>query len=235
LPPPTSFVRHRNLMHTPEGVNERRQWQAFVSELHHRLKNSLQMITSIIALQESRITDPQVARAIRSTHNRVRAIASMFGPNSTPDLTTVNFGDYLPVMIRELVAEYSVSDRVETEIRTTDLAVDLDQAIPLALIASELVTNALEHAFPADRGGKICIALSYAREPANACKAVYECGLLEVEDDGAPLPAMFDLETAESTGLYLVRNLTLQLRATISAAERAPSGKRFLLTFPIEH
>jgi two-component sensor histidine kinase len=222
-------------MHTSEERSEHGEWQAFVSELHHRLNNNLQMITSVIALQESRSTNPQVAAAIRATHNRVRAIAGILGPNSTADLATVHFGNYLASMIHELVAEYSVSDRVKTEIRTTDMAVDVDQAIPLALIANELVANTLEHAFPDDVRGTMCVALSYTGEIADACEPADQYGVLEVADDGIPLPATFDLQTAESTGFYLVRNLTWQLRATITVAEHTPGGKRFRLTFPVDH
>jgi two-component sensor histidine kinase len=221
-------------MHTSEERSEGGEWQGFVSELHHRLNNNLQMIMSVIALQESRSTNPQVAAAIRATHNRVRAIAGILGPNSTPDLATVHFGDYLASIIHELVAEYGVSDRVETEIRTADMAVDVDQAIRLALIANELVANSLDHAFPDDVRGKMCVALSYTGEITDACEPADRYGVLEVEDDGIPLAAMFDLETAESTGFYLVRNLTWQLRATITV-EHTPGGKRFRLTFPVDH
>jgi two-component system, sensor histidine kinase PdtaS len=219
-------------MNTGEGGNERREWHAFVSELHHRLKNQLQMITSVIALQESQITDPQIARAVRSAHNRVRAITGLFGPNSSPDLTTVHFGDYLAGMIRELAGEYGVSDRVETNIRTADIAIDMDQAIPLALIANELASNALEHAFPGDAQGRVYVALSYAQSSSDPDSAgAY--GLLEIGDDGVPLPASVHLETAESTGFYLARTLTSQLRAKLTVAERS-TGKTFRLTFPVE-
>jgi two-component sensor histidine kinase len=211
-------------MQTPEGVNERREWRPIISELHHRLKNHLQIITSVIALQESRITDPQIGRAVRATHNRVRAIAGVFAANNSPDLSAVHFGDYLTWMIRELTAEYAVSGRVETEIRTADMAIDIDRTISLALIANELIANALEHAFPSDARGKIRIALSYAQQRAD--------GLLEIDDDGVPLPAAVDFENAESTGFYLVRTLVSQLRAEMTVAERA-SGKSFRLTFPI--
>jgi two-component sensor histidine kinase len=137
----------------------------------------------------------------------------------------VSFGDYLLRLINELAAEYAMSDRVQTEIRTADMALDVEQAIPLALIANELAANALEHAFPAGTHGRICVALSYASEPD-------EYGVLEVSDDGVPLPATFDLKTAESTGLYLVRTLASQLRAQLTVEESTP-GKTFRLRFPL--
>jgi two-component system, sensor histidine kinase PdtaS len=221
-----------SLRPAPDSVNQQREWKTFVSELRHRLRNNLQMITSVIALQESRISDPQVAAAVRATHNRVRAIAGVFGPNSNRDLTTVHFGEYLPSMIRELAAEYGVSDRVEIQIRTADMAVDIDKAIPLALIANELAANALEHGFPGDARGKMCVGLSYAREPAEESDPEDEHGILEIADDGAPLPPSFAFEAAESTGFYLVRTLTSQLQARMTVAKHA-SGKTFRLTFPI--
>ena len=222
-----------SLSPAPDGVSEPQKWKTFVSELHHRLKNNLQMITSLIGLQESRITDPRIAAAVRATHNRVRAITGVFGTNSTPDLTTVHFGDYLPLMIGELTAQYDVSDRVEVQIRTADLAVAVDRAIPLALIATELTANALEHAFPGTARGRICVALSYGGAAADPSNSSVEYGLLEVTDDGVPLPATVHLETAESTGFYLVRTLTSQLRANVALAERA-AGKAFSVTFPID-
>jgi two-component sensor histidine kinase len=190
------------------------------------------VITSVIALQESRITDPHIARAVRSAHNRVRAITGLFGPNSSPDLTTVHFGDYLTLMIRELAAEYAVSGRVEINIRSAEIAVDIDHAIPLALIANELASNALEHAFPGDARGNIRVVLGYARGPADRLGPADDRGFLQVEDEGVPLPAPFNFETAESTGLYLVRTLASQLRADITLEERS-DGKTFRLTFPL--
>jgi len=220
-------------MHTRKGGSERREWHAFVSELHHTLNNQLQMITSVIALQESRITDPQIARAVRSAHNRVRAITGLFGPNSSPDLTTVHFGDYLALMIRELAAEYAVFDRIETNIRTADIAVDMDQAIPLALIANELASNAIEHAFPGGARGKVYVALSYAPQSSSDSDSAGAYGVLEIGDDGVRLPAWVNFETAESTGFYLARTLTSQMRAKLNVTERS-IGKTFRLAFPIK-
>jgi two-component sensor histidine kinase len=136
------------------------------------------------------------------------------------------------LMIRELAAEYGVSDRVEIEIRTADMAVAIDQAVPLVLIANEPAASALEHAFPGDARRKICVGLSYAREPAEGSDPADGYGVLEVVDDGVPLRPSFAFEAAESTGFYLVRTLTSQLQARMTVAEHA-SGKTFRLSFPI--
>ncbi len=202
-----------------------------VSELHHRVKNNLQVMTSVISLQASRITDPQIRSVLRVTQNRVRAIAGVLGPYSTPDLSTVHFGQYLGHLIRELAAEYAISDRVQTDVRTADIAVDLDHAIALALIANELTANALEHAFPGDGRGKIGVSLSYGGVPMHGTSAM-EHGELQISDDGVGLPAGLDFQTAESTGFYLVKALTTQLRAKISLDEHT-RGTSFRVSFPL--
>lgn len=199
------------------------EWRNLVSELHHRLKNNLQTITGVISLQASRITDPKIATVLRATQNRVRAIAGVFGARGTADMATIHFGDYLGELVRELAAEYAISDRVEMEVVNVDLAVDTDQAIGLALIANEVIANAFEHAFPNGARGKIYVKLNYA--------GAY--GELEIRDNGRGLPAGWNYETADSTGFYLIRALTSQLKGQIRLEEHSP-GTAFRLTFPLD-
>jgi two-component sensor histidine kinase len=215
-----------------ENVQEGREWNRFVSALHHRLKNNLQTITSVIGVQANRVTDPKVAMALRAVQNRVRAIAGVFGTDSTDDLATVHFGDYLKALVYELAADYGMSDRVKIQVSTADVAVDMDEAIALALIANELLANALEHAFPGSAGGEISVRLGY-RSPAAERPEGLAAGILEIRDDGVPLPATWDAKEAETTGLFLVRTLTAQLAATLSV-EQGALGKTFLLEFPLE-
>ncbi len=207
------------------------EWKRLLSELHHRLNNDLQMITSVISIQVSRITDRQIAAALRAAQNRVRAIVGALGRHTTPDLATVHFGNYLDDLVRELASEFSISDRVEIEVMTADMALDVDRAISLALIANELTANALEHAFPADARGKMCVTLSYAKAALDGAPGA-SCGELTVSDDGRALPANWNYQTAQSTGFHLVRALTAQLRAQISVEER-PRGKTFRIVFPL--
>jgi two-component sensor histidine kinase len=207
------------------------EWGRLLSQLHHRLRNNLQMIMSVISLQASRTSDPNIAAAVRATQNRVRAIAGILGGNTTPDLTTVHFGNYLEYLVQELAAEYAVSDRVEMKVRAADLALGMNDAIPLALIANELTANALEHAFPGEARGNICVTLSYTPVPVGGVAAM-EHAELEISDTGVPLPDAWELQTADSTGFYLVRTLTSQLRGKIMVETRQ-SGKAFRLAFPL--
>jgi two-component sensor histidine kinase len=199
------------------------EWKRFVSELRHRLMNNLQMIMSVINVQVSQADEPRVAAALRATQNRVRAITGVLGRYSTPDLTAVHFGNYLQWLIRELVSDYDVSGRIETDVSASDIAVSIDDGIPLALIVNELVANALEHAFPDGASGKIRVCLAYA--------AADEYGELEVSDNGKPL-LTGEFDSGEKTGFTLLRTLTLQVHGKI-ALENGADGKPFRLTFPL--
>ena len=212
-----------------DAVNPQRstEWMQFVSDLRHRVSNNLQMMTSVISLQASMATEPQVASALRSAQNRVRALAGVYGLHSTPDLAALHFGSYLEWLVPGLVAEYGVSGRVDLDLQTSDMAVPMDDGIPLALIASELVSNAVEHGLPDGVTGKISVRLAYA-DPTGAVGA----GELTVGDEGGPI-AGTDFETAATTGFTLIRALTLQLHATLRL-EQQPGGKLFRLTFPLE-
>ncbi|MFL6416414.1 MAG: sensor histidine kinase [Bryobacteraceae bacterium] len=219
-------------MDTSGAPDEGRDWIRFVSDLHHRLKNNLQTLVSVINLQASRTTDPNVGRAIRTIQNRVRAIAGVFGNDSTPDLAMVHFGSYLTSLVRDLAAEYAISHRVEIQITAADMAVGIDKAIPLALIANELAANALEHAFGERERGKVSVTLSYEREPFGTADAL-GYAILDVIDDGVPLPGEWGSGAGEATGLYLVKTLTSQLRGQFNVQESS-SGKRFRVRFPLE-
>jgi two-component sensor histidine kinase len=208
------------------------EWKRFVSELRHRLMNHVQMITSVVNFQASRVEDPRIAAALRGTQNRVRAITGALGTHSSRDLTTLHFGNYLQWLVRELIAEYDASDLIEQEVVTCDMAIGLDKGIPLALIANELVANTLEHAFPDGRGGKIRVRLAYAAvPPVDGAEAVAR-GELEVTDYGLAMPSeAFD--AGQTTGFILIRTLTSQLQGEITL-ENCPGLKTFRLRFPLD-
>jgi two-component sensor histidine kinase len=179
-------------------------------EVHHRVKNNLQVIVSLINLQTSHVNDPRVIGMFEETQNRVRAIATIHERlYSTDDLASVHFGMHLDQLARHLWAFYGMEERIQLDIDTADVALDIDQAIPLALISNELLCNAFKHAFPDERRGLIFVRLRYI-----VGEASQHAGELEISDNGIGIPDTVDIRTAQSMGFHLVRILTEQLHAS---------------------
>lgn len=210
--------------------------QALLQEIHHRVKNNLQVITSLLSIQASRIENPQVAAVLADTENRVRAIAALHETlYSSQDLASIEFGSYLKQLVRDLVSFYSVDrKRLQVTVTTEDLVVDIGQAIPLGLIVNELVTNALKHAFPGDRRGTVQVELGYVRSSIDAEKGQTldeGLGRLTVQDDGIGMPPGLKFDETRSMGLHLVNVLVEQLRGTLELETAA--GTRVTIEFPL--
>lgn len=205
------------------------EYNSRIADIHHRIKNNLQVIISLFSLQADRTTDPNIIAIITEMQNRVRAMAFLHEPRySTEDFSTVHFGEYLHSFVRELHASYAVAPRVQVELALADLALGAADAMPLALICNELVSNACKHAFPGDRCGKVSIALRYAsgtHNPESFCE-------LQILDDGVGLPEGTDVMTAESLGFHMVRALTLQLQGAVET-HSGEQGTSFVVTFPL--
>jgi len=205
-------------------------YSAGIREIHHRVKNNLQVIVSLFGLQADRTTQPEVLDALAEMQNRVRAIAYIHEPlYSSADFSTVHFGEYLKTFLRELESFYGLGPRVQVQFLSADLAMSVNQAVPLALISNELISNALKHAFPNDRSGIVSIALRYGsgRDQSDGSQVCE----LQVKDDGIGLPEGVDLATAESMGLYLVRVLTQQLQGSFTV--KKDRGTSISIFFPL--
>jgi PAS domain S-box-containing protein len=204
-----------------------REQTVLLREIHHRVKNNLQVIVSLINLQASHVSDAEVVGMFEETQNRVRAIASIHESlYSTDDLSTIHFGMHLEQLALQLAAFYGFGERVQLEVSTADMAVDIEQAIPLALISNELLCNAFKHAFPGGRRGRVFVGLRYDTSGTAPLS-----GELEITDDGTGLRDDVDLRTAESMGFHLVNILTAQLRASVELARA--NGTSFRVRFPI--
>jgi PAS domain S-box-containing protein len=193
------------------------QKKALVQEIHHRVKNNLQVISSLLSLQADRLENPEVAAVLQDTQTRVAAIAAIHEQlYASQDLSNIEFGPYVRRLVRGLFGLYGVNgDRIDLRLDAADIVLKVEQAIPLGLIINELVINALKHAFPQNRPG--VITLSLTDTPANAeGKSVPE-GLvrLRVEDNGVGLVPDIDIHQAKSMGLTLVNLLVQQLRGTV--------------------
>jgi PAS domain S-box-containing protein len=208
--------------------------EALLREIHHRVKNNLQVVVSLLSLQAQQIDDPVAGEMFRDTEIRVRSIAAIHeNLYTSEDLAEIEFGAYASGLIEELFALYGVAkDRIGFQFVAEDMALTITQAIPLGLILNELVVNCFKHAFGDGRSGTIRVSLRYAKELL-APHQTLDDGLAEmcVEDDGSGLPENFDLGSQTSMGLYLVRILSRQLQGEVQCHAAEPT--RICVRFPL--
>ncbi|MEN9384669.1 MAG: hypothetical protein RL323_1812 [Pseudomonadota bacterium] len=194
-------------------------------EVHHRVKNNLQIIASLLNLQ-ARTVDGTVRAVLQESNNRVRAMALthqlLYERN---DFSGLELGPYLQrlsALLRETYLTPNVPIRLEVDVLETGLRIDLQQAIPCGLIVNELVTNALKHAFPAGREGHVTVT---------AKPELPHCVRVTVADDGIGLPPGTTLESQGSLGFQLMPLLADQLGAKLDLAEGP--GTRVSWSFPL--
>ncbi|MDM7926717.1 MAG: PAS domain S-box protein [bacterium] len=199
-----------------------REKEILLKEIHHRVKNNLQVISSMLALQSKSIADPEIQAVFQSCRNRVHSIGLVHEKlYRSKSLTSVDFSEYARTMIREMMIHYDMGSRVGVKICMRPIQLDIETAIPVGLILSELVTNALKHAFPADREGTLRVDFrSYRRR----------FWRMAVSDDGVGLPRGKNGPGSEGFGMELIRILTEQLDGRLQV--RRAKGATFTVTFP---
>ena len=196
--------------------------EVLLKEIHHRVKNNLQIVSSMLSLQLDRLTDSAALERFRESQTRVRSIA-MFHEMlyQSKDLARIDIGDYLRGLTTGLFATYGVdSDAIVFTIEAADVRLGVDAAISCGLIVNELVSNSLKHAFPGNRTGHVRIDL---RSPNSEA-------ILVVEDDGVGIPPGLDFRHPDTLGLKLVCIFTEQVGGTIEL-DRS-EGTRFVIQFP---
>ena len=196
--------------------------EVLLKEIHHRVKNNLQIISSLLKLQSSYIKDEEVIALFAESYNRVRSMALLHEKlYHSLDLARVNADDYICNLTKNLFSSYNISfNFIDLKITIDNLKVDIDTAIPCGLIINELVTNSLKYAFPGIGKGQICI--TFLQQDNNTL-------YLKVSDDGVGLPPDFDIEQIQSLGLQLVVNLTEQLGGKLEID--STNGTSFAITF----
>ncbi len=201
-----------------------REKEVLLRELHHRTKNNMNVIISLLNMQSTEAEDPRLRRAFGDAEDRIRAMAlvhQMLYDNE--DLSRLNLKSYLFDLIHILMDGYDISgDRISVTLDLEDVFVSLDTAIPCGLIINELVSNSLKYAFPGEAKGGIRVGLS--RRPGGAI-------LIEVSDDGVGLPAGFDPRRDGSMGMKIFFSLAeTQLRAAVSCASGKGLGYTILFS-----
>ena len=200
---------------------------ALLKEVHHRVKNNLQIVTSLLSLQAGRLSNPAALGLIQDARNRVLSMAmlheTLYGSDN---LASLDMPGYVQSLCAHLFRCHSseTAARVRLEQRVGPVRLGLDQAVPCGLILNELISNALKHAFPDGRSGAIAVALN----PLPGGRA-----RLSVQDDGAGLPPGLNPLQTPSLGLKLVQSLAAQLDGTLQIAPAPGGGCAFDLTFPL--
>jgi PAS domain S-box-containing protein len=202
--------------------------ETLLKELHHRVKNNLQVISTLLDLQAGATHDDQVRVAFEESQQRIQAMAGIHEQlYRSQDLARVDMTAYVDKLVTELHRSYA-TPAVCFKLNVPDVALDIDQAIPCGLIINELVSNTLKHAFPAReiQEGKISVTLC----PSSPGNGKME---LIVSDNGVGLPADFDLETLDTLGLTMVRLLAGQLEGNLEIDTQARGGTTFKVIFDI--
>jgi two-component sensor histidine kinase len=188
-----------------------------LKEIHHRVKNNLQVISSLLSLQAEEIADEGIQRHLRESQNRIRSMAIIHQRlYRSSNLAEISIGGYADELCSQLARSYGLLGReTRIQVKAEEIVLSVDVAIPCGIILNELVSNALKYAFPPEQGGgTVTVTIRRAGEKVQ----------MEIRDDGVGLPAEMDLRNADSLGLRLVTMLAEQIGATVDVAP-AREGK----------
>ena len=181
--------------------------ELLLREIHHRVKNSLQIISSLLSLQASKLDDEKIIEQYQESENRIHTIALIHESlYQSTDISKIDFKDYVEILVEDIMHSYNVdTNRIKTILEIGEYELGIETAIPLGLIINELVSNSLKHAFKENITGEIKIILEKDKD-------IYT---LTVKDDGIGLPDDFDLKNTSSLGMLLVNSLVNQLEGEI--------------------
>lgn len=197
--------------------------EALLKEIHHRVKNNLQVVSSLLGLQSRTIPDPEQRKMFEESQNRVYSMALLHESLYQSDnLSRIDFPEYIRQLADHLFRSYGVAaERIHLRTELDSISLHMDAAVPCGLIINELVSNSLKYAFPDGRQGEVHIGLH--GQPAGMAK-------LLVADDGIGLRSDLDWTTTRSLGLRLVRSLAQQLGAQIEVKSQVGTEVQLLFS-----
>ena len=205
--------------HVKQALQEK---TVMLKEIHHRVKNNLTVVYSLLGLQARQITNPVYSALFEESRNRVMSMSLIHKMlYRSENLAYIDFNKYLQTLTDGIALSYTRQD-VAIHVDTAQLALDINIGIPCGLIVNELVSNCFKYAFPEGRTGEIRLGLSHNNDGDN---------VLTVGDNGVGLPDALDFQNSSSLGLELVNVLTTQIHGTITLSKTA--GTVFSITFPV--
>ena len=203
-----------------------REKDILLSEVHHRVKNNMQVISSLLDLQARSTENPELTEKLNESKSQIRSMAMIHEKlYNSKDFTKIDLDGYVRALSQELFQSYKINPRkIDLIIQTDgDISVDINKAIPCGLILNELISNALKHAFPGDRQGKLQIIMGETKNTEIE---------IVVRDNGMGLPDDVDIHEPQTTGLYLVNGLVKnQIDGQIEV--RRDTGTEFRIKFPL--
>jgi PAS domain S-box-containing protein len=212
--------KKRAEMQIRESLEEK---EVLLREIHHRVKNNMQMVSSLLSIQVSAGHDDAGRRGLVESQSRIQSMALVHQLlYQSTDLAHIDADQYLTQLTKRLCDTYNITpERIAVHVYSSPLMLDIDRAIPAGLIVNELVTNALLHAFPDGRRGQVWVALEQHDHRVT----------LTVADDGVGISPAIDIEHAHTFGLRITQTLAKQLDGTISLTRS--HGTAIRVEFPV--
>lgn len=203
--------------------NSLKEKEILIKEIHHRVKNNLQVISSLLFLQSRKTNNKLTHELLLKSQDRIRSMALIHEMlyQTDKNIMYIDFSNYIKGLITHLFDSYEINrNKIDTKLIIDNVSLNINKAIPCGLIINELISNSLKHAFPKDSNGKISITMTSTKQK--------EITLI-VQDNGKGIPKDIQWEKTSSLGLQLVRTLSKQLNGTIKLQKN--KGTKFLINF----
>ena len=196
--------------------------EILLKEVHHRIKNNMGTMISLLSLQSGILKEPSAIQALEDAENRLRSMEVLYDKlYRSQDFRELSAADYLPALVQEIVAVFPNCSHVQAETRIDDIALTAELLSPLGIIVNEIITNSMKYAFVGREKGLIRVC---AAKKDNLVS-------LTIEDDGVGIPEGIGIDNSQGFGLILIGNLTDQLKGRMRI-ERG-EGTRFVLEFEV--
>jgi PAS domain S-box-containing protein len=198
-----------------------REKEILLKEIHHRVKNNMQIISSLLNLQKEYVEEEEAVNVLQESQNRVKTMSLIHEKlYQSNDIAHINIAEYIENLVNDLFYSYAIKrENIKSVLDINEIKLNIETALPCGLIISELVSNTLKYAFPNDKKGELKVSLVRKGEGF----------LLIIEDNGVGLPEDIDFKNTDSLGMQLVINLVEQLEGEITLDNS--NGSKFLITF----
>ncbi len=218
-----AVVMRENELH--EAVREK---EILLKEMHHRVKNNLNVVASLLSLQSDQVDDSEDAKeALTASRNRIFSMALVHEDlYKSEKLSHVQMGSYIQSLLNELSGSYNPFEKIQLISQIDDISLDIIHAVPCGIILNELLTNAFKHAFSRDESGRIIVGL----HEEGSTTGEY---ILSVQDNGASLPENFEKGETETLGMELVKILANQLNGELLIDKDGDGTKEFKIAFKV--